>query len=225
MGKYPPAYPLVAVAAAEDVVQTVVPDRLVKVGDRWNAKPFLLSSFELDLVRTKFAGRVNDPTLLSLIGLVFSKTLPLLHHQFVSEGFQLSFGQSDNGQTIVVTEQSPCTNGYVDWGPGSSRQAALDAVRALVEWQLALHRESFDPDKLPNGPEGFGLALINAEVYRWIKGLGKFMFCRTRNMIEFIEEAVPDLHEEWTHAGFTLTPDYYIDRHERRTALRLIANA
>lgn len=212
---YPDRYPPYAIQVAEAFIQSAVETRLRKEGRRWKAPYFFLSSKELTTIRRAFWEQPSDRTLLSFVGLVFSKVCPQIHYEFVSDGFVLRFGGSEDRQTVVVHELPPCSRGE---NRPRARQAANDAVAALINWRLAGGVSSWSD--FVEGSENYHL--IYGTLYDMIKTVGGFNYCRTHNVIQFIYDAVPELHKEWNAAGLELVPVYHADPGFRRfTALML----
>lgn len=228
MGTYPKQYSEAAILVAEGVVKSAVVNRLVHEEWSWKASGSLLPSQELDAIRSRFAPDVREQDVVRFVGLVFSKVLPQVHYEFTSDGFYLAADGNVDARVIAVKELPPCFNGYERYEQiwrQDSYSAALKAVRSLIDWTLA----SFQESNHGSWPiDGWGQAdLVNGELYRWIKGLGEFGYCRTRNVIEFIREAVPELFDQWEMESLVLTPVYHImsNGRERFTTLRLVSQS
>ncbi len=178
----------------------------------------------LDQIRRQFAPGISDDELVRFVGLVFSKTFPAVHYEFVSDGFHLEIIGPKKARTIVINELPECFQGYdLPWRK-ESYKAALNAVRALLDWRIISFRGMSKQEQWSAGPTGGGDYLINGELYQWIKGIGEFGYCRTRNVIEFIYAAAPELRTEWEAMGLTLAPRYHVNHSGggRFTTLRLV---
>ena len=214
----PKKYQEYATQVAEDLLPRAVENRLVKVGDKWKAPHFLLSSKELIAVRQGFRNQPIDDDLVQLLGKAFSRTCPTVHYEFVSDGFVLGLGGNRERQTVIVRELPPCHHSYED--RPRVYQAAYDAVAALINFRLAGARNWWRDFIGEN--EG-GSDLIYGTLYQMIRTIGEFSYCRTRNVIWFIYASVPELYSEWQAEGLELKPVYHAESTGRRfTSLRLM---
>lgn len=221
MGSYPSKYNREAVAIAEEIVREAASAKLTKVGWDWKAPHSLVTAREVRVIRSRFTYLIRDEDLVRFVGLVFSKVLPETHLAFTSDGYHLAIGGRDGYPTIVVKELPECCHGYVgDWR-NPMYEATLQAVRSLVEWRLVCERRMNPGEKWPNGETRGGAPFIFGDMYRWIKEIGQFQYCRTRNVIELIYAAVPKLHQEWCAEGLELVPSYQVGSAGRFVALRL----
>lgn len=222
MGNYPRQYSQPAIQVAEAIVKTAVESRLVKEGWIWKCSGPLLTNQELDAIRLRFAPGVSNSELVRFIGLVFSKVLPQIHYEFTSDGYYVVVDGDAVEPVIIVDPLPTCSTSYEQTWRQGSYQAALAAVRSLIEWRLTSFRE-VQHQHWPIGEYG-GADLVHGELYRWIKGLGDFDYCRPKNVIEFIRAAVPEMFEQWENAGLILIPRYHVmsNGNERFTSLQLV---
>lgn len=222
---YPTQYPLSAIVVAEQLVKMAAETRLKKFDEwHWTCPRYFLSSKELNGIRLRFAPGVEDETLLRFVGLVFSKVSAETHYEFVSDGYCLRLGGGKKSPTIALGSLPATFHGYENVWQKESYLAALTTVNALVNWKLTSFRSIFRDNKWPVGVWG-GADLIHGSMYRWIKGIGEFGYCRTKNVIEFLYAAIPDIKSEWEADGLKLVPVYHVDSTGgNSTSLRLIIN-
>jgi hypothetical protein len=213
MGTYPQQYPTSAIVVAEDLMRSKVRQRLTNEGWVWTASPFLLSSDELESVRLRFVPGVKDELLVRFLGLVFSKTLPGLHFRLTTDGYLLRI----QDQSVVIEEQPPGFSGHQN--RPKAFEAGLKAVRSIIEWRLASFRESNPSQLWPRSDKQEDLVM--GSFYPWIRQISELGYCRTRDMIDFVQAAVPELRAAWEADGLTLGPVYHEVDDRHFVALRL----
>ena len=222
---YPTQYPLPAIVVAEQVVKRAAETRLEKLDEwHWRCPRYFLSALELKEIRLRFAPGVEDETLLRFIGLVFSKVSAETHYEFVSDGYCLRLGGSKKSPTIALGSLPATFHGYKNVWQKESYLAALTAVNALVNWKLTDFRSVIREKKWPVGTWG-GPDFIHGSMYRWVRDIGGFGYCRTKNVVEFLYAAIPDIKHDWEADGLKLVPVYHVDGTGGNfTSLRLIIN-
>jgi hypothetical protein len=198
---YPKQYPLPAIELAEEIVTSAVRQRLSHHGEEWSAGRHFVTAMEFEQIRLRFRPGVEPSEVLKFIGLVFYKVAPRVHFEFVSDGYFLDQRPEAKGTKVIVAEQRPAFSPYDRPGNEQSRAAALGAVRSLIEWRMTLMRDGINES----------VHFIYGDMFKWIRAISMLRFVRTRAVIEFIYEAVPDLAESWRMEGLQLRPTYHID--------------
>lgn len=197
----------VAAAVAERLVATTFKDRLVKNGWLWEVRGGgpLLTARDLNEIQDWSGSDASGLRLLTLVGQAFKLMEPLLQYELTSDGFRLAVDQGRNGTEIVIEEMPPCFCGYEYDARRECFDEVVANVRSTIKLAVARHRCNTGSDEWLLA-EGHQVCLIYGVMYEWIKDVGDFGYCRTKNVIEFMREAAPDLFDEWEQAGLVLTP-------------------
>ena len=219
MGTYPRTYPEPAIEVAIRTLQTAlsVDDRLYNDGWSWYADGPFLTAEEFQQIKLRFGPLVHNTTVLGLIGKVFATELPVTHFRFTTDGYRLSFRGypiSDTDCGVYVQKIPPVHAGYLN-GSRELHDATLRAVRSIVEVRIADWRAGSDDTSLPTWQWPAGPWFIDGHDYAMIKHLGKFQNPRTKDVIDLIQAAAPDLRKQWQEEGSFLIPTYKLSARNR----------